>query len=387
MKRIFRYLKILKNSKIEFRKPTKNNLVIFDENGSTAPYYKSFIDKCEIIYTKGEKINLYIVLSLFLKFKKITISSYLTEYIRLLSPKFIFHNSFDIRFFKIDKKNFNFEFKKIFTQSGLKNHFDFYDFLQDKKELNSDYNFVWSEAMKELMSKHISGTYEVVGSLINNDGPKFHENKAKKELLLVSQFRPLKKSESEDALNYNFHGIKFSWKQFHKANIDLAVLLKKFCKKNNLDFGIVGCRVHDSELEKFFFSNELGERGWKFISNSNSKKGIHLTANSKYIVTVDSTLGYECFSRGQRVCFFTIRSKYIGKKYNIYFGWPKYLDQEGPCWTSNNSPKDFERLMKSLIYESDNFWINLRKNLLKDIISFDEGNKKFKAFLKNNNIV
>ena len=153
--------------------------------------------------------------------------------------------------------------------------------------------------------------------------------------------------------------------------------------KKKISFGIIGARVHDSEKEKLFFSEKLGNSGWKFINNEVTKKGIHLSKDSKYIVTVDSTLGYECFSRGQRVCFFSIRSKYIGKNY-AWFGWPKKLSKEGPCWTSDNTQKDFERLMYSLINEDENFWENIRNNILRDVISYDEGNSKFKAFLKEN---
>lgn len=388
MRKLIQYFKIILNSKFDFKKPNKNRLLVFDENGSTAPYYKSFIHKCEILYTKGERINLYILLKIIIQFKKISIKSYINEYIKLVSPQFIFHNSFDIKFFEIDKKKFNFDFKKVFTQSGLKNEYEFFDFLQNKKNLNCDYNFVWSESMKKLMLKYIAGNYEVVGSLINNDGPRFDKKNIKNQILLVSQFRPFRKNKPDDKIDTvrnTFHGLKFSWKQFHQANLDLAILLKEFCLKNNLLFGIVGARVNDSQIEKEFYSKKLGQDGWKFVPNEKFRKGIHLTLNAKYIVTIDSTLGYECFSRGQRVCFFSIRSKYIGKKY-AWFGWPKKLEEEGPCWTSNNTLKDFNRLMHSLINENDNFWDNIRNNILNDVIAYDEQNKKFKAFLKEKKI-
>ena len=58
-------------------------------------------------------------------------------------------------------------------------------------------------------------------------------------------------------LEIHFHGLKFSWKQFHQANLDLAILLKEFCLKNNLLFGIVGARVNDSQIEKEFYLKNL----------------------------------------------------------------------------------------------------------------------------------
>ena len=80
------------------------------------------------------------------------------------------------------------------------------------------------------------------------------------------------------------------------------------------------------------------------------------------------------FQGAKSMFFFSIRSKYIGKKY-AWFGWPKKLEEEGPCWTSNNTLKDFNRLMHSLINENDNFWDNIRNNILNDVIAYDEQNK------------
>ena len=49
--------------------------------------------------------------------------------------------------------------------------------------------------------------------------------------------------------------------------------------------------------------SRLGKDNWKFIESSQEKRGIFLTTTAKYIITIDSTLGYECLSRGQRVGF------------------------------------------------------------------------------------
>ena len=83
--------------------------------------------------------------------------------------------------------------------------------------------------------------------------------------------------------------------------------------------------------------NALIANGWKFVESSPEKRGIYLTAESKFIVTIDSTLGYECLARGQRVCFFSNRSKYLNIKDYFRFGWPLNLPEEGKCWTTSNS--------------------------------------------------
>ena len=71
----------------------------------------------------------------------------------------------------------------------------------------------------------------------------------------------------------------------------------------------------------------------------------------------------------------------------ISFGWPLKLKKEGPCWTSRNSKKDFERVMNTLVFKKEKFWIKIRKNILNDLICYDQGNKIFKKFLLNNSIL
>ena len=58
------------------------------------------------------------------------------------------------------------------------------------------------------------------------------------------------------------------------------------------------------------------------------------------------------------------------------------LDQEGPCWTSNNEKKDFKRIMDFLIYGKETEWEHLRKEKLNDLLFYDPDNQIFKNFLK-----
>ena len=134
-------------------------------------------------------------------------------------------------------------------------------------------------------------------------------------------------------------------------------------------------------LERLFFEKVLGKNNWRYLEPFKNKRGYSLTSDAKFIATVDSTLGYECFSRGQRVCFFSTRSKYLKTKYSI-FGWPHLISEEGECWTLNNEEKDFNRLTKFLFEADDIEWQKLRNQTLKNIFSYDFQNSNYKAFLK-----
>ena len=156
MIRIIRIIKTLLNAKFEFKKPEKKKILIFDYKGGTAFYYKYFHEgTSSIFYVRGEIINLYIVLSIIFNFKLITQKKYIDEYIRAVKPEYIFHNSFNRRFFEINKNDFNFDFVKVFTQAEKKNHLSFNEFILNKKNLNADYLIVESKAMGAEMAKFI----------------------------------------------------------------------------------------------------------------------------------------------------------------------------------------------------------------------------------------
>ena len=379
---MFQLIKILLKTKFELYKPKQKNILIFDNTGADTPYYRYLKKKdCEILFVKGEKINLYVIFVLILKFKKITLGEYINQYIELHKPKFIFHNSYNYRFFLLNKKNFTFEFTKVFTQSELKNEKEHNNFINKRKNLQSDYMFVWNKGMKNLMEKNIEGKYIVNGAFLNNEGPLIKSDKLKRKISFISQFRTFRKNY------FGNYGYKYTYEQFYKADIELAILLKNFCIKNNLELEIIGSSINDKENEKNFFKNKLGSNGWKFVESSPEKRGIYLTAESKFIVTIDSTLGYECLARGQRVCFFSNRSKYLNIKDYFRFGWPLNLPEEGKCWTTSNSKINFDRLTNFLVNADDTEWKKILENELKDLVFYNEGNLIFKNFLLKNNLL
>ena len=390
LKNFFQVIKVLLKTKYIFKKPKTKKTIIFDNKGANTPYYKLFENNnCEILHVQGETLNIYVVLLMLLNLKALSLKNYIEQYIRLLKPKFIFHNSFNIRFFELNNKDFEFNFEKIFTQSELKNHHDYNEFLNGKENLNCDYLFVWSKGMKKLMQKNITGKYLINGSFFNNEVPEINFNNLKNKLVFVSQYRTFKKYNKNDTkktIRNEYHGLKFSWEQFYSADLDVADKLKKYCLKKNIMFEVIGSSIDDKENEKLFFESRLGKDNWKFIESSQEKRGIFLTTTARYIITIDSTLGYECLSRGQRVGFFSVRPKYLKTNY-ARFGWPLNLEEEGNCWTTNNSKEDFDRIMNFLINKDDIEWQKILNNELKDLVFYNQKNSMYKKFLKEQNII
>ena len=370
--------------RIYIKKPIKKKIIIFDREGSGAMYYKIFAqNNIHVLDIRGESINLYIVFLTIIRLK-FTLSEYINQYIKTIKPKFIFHNSYNRRFFLIDKKDFEFNFKMIFTQSELKNRLEFQKVFINLKKPNIDFLFLWNNGMKKFMKKIIDGKIFVTGIFLNNMRPPINKKLLKKNICFISQYRP-PKGDIKKKENKTFNR-RFSWLQFHKAEIDVAMQLKKYCELKKIKFKIVGSVVDKSNDEKKFYEKFLGKKNWTFLKPKKKERGMALTSHSKHIVTIDSTLGYECLARGQRVSFFCIRDNYINTNY-LKFGWPNKLALEGPCWTSKGDTKSFNRIISFLIYGAEHKWKSMKRKQLKNLITYDPSNKQYTEFLKDLRII
>jgi surface carbohydrate biosynthesis protein len=394
MKKISEIIKILIKAKYNLKKPQKKKIIIFDDKGSVGIFSKFFLPGTfDILHVRGEKINIFVILTIIFRLKVPSLKKYIIEYLKFVKPKYVFHNTYNRRFFEIDNNDLNFDIIKIFTQDEKKSSSSYREFNINNKNYHSDYLFVENEAMKNHMKKDIKGEYIINGLFNNNTGPKINLLNLKEKIQFISQYRTFKSISkkyskeikdgyiTEDTILDQVDDVKYSYNQFYQTDLDIAFKLKKFCEKENIHFEVVGTSSDDQEGEVKFFSSVLGNKNWNYVGRRKNIKGYHLTADAKYIVTIDSTLGHECFSRGQRVCFFSVRSKYIKSPYSI-FGWPKILPQEGKCWTTLNEDKDFDRLTDFLINGKNEDWEKLRYETLKDLFHYDYQNQNYQNFLK-----
>ena len=182
---IFFFLKVLFFSKKTFLKPPKKNILIYHKNGSDL--FLKYLNKtrCKILYEATDEINLYVIILLVIKFKKINLLNYFDSYIKLSKPKFIFtHIDNDFNFFRLKKLHTD----KIFiaVQNGYRdfNIEGYHKILNEK--LYSDHYFVFSKNFAAKVRKYIKSNYHVIGSFINNNIIKKNQNIKIKYFLFLS---------------------------------------------------------------------------------------------------------------------------------------------------------------------------------------------------------
>ncbi|MBL6857144.1 MAG: hypothetical protein ISQ92_00495 [Pelagibacteraceae bacterium] len=371
---IFYYLSLLFKTKYKIKPPKSSEVLIYD-HGAEQLNFLNF-DKCSIFYNRGEELNLFILFkSIFLNgFSNIT-HNYRITYIKYINPKFIIT-------YRCDNKNF-YELKKfikntknILIQWGktIEGHFKYF------QSLNNDYDvdemYLQGEETAKVYSKYIKGKCFAIGSLSNNRIVFDDNNSIKKNsLVFISQHKPKR--------------------PFPEIERIIIKFLKRYCLKKNLTLSISTRVLASDKKNKKHYEAILGQSDWNYFPREDlgalgDTAHYRKVLSSEYIVSIDSTLGYEALSRKKKVVFFPLGSyskEWCKKNYvtnlktKTYwipekFGYPLNLNQEGEFWTSEHDEKKMEEKLNYLISIDENSWDKLLKDIgLEKIIKFNPYNE------------
>ena len=368
-------IKIFLKSKWEFCPPKKKKFLIFD--GISIPFF-DYIDKNQsnILFIRGEKLNLYILFKCFIK-NKFNFDGYIHEFIKASQPKvvltFIDNNP---KFYSLHSLG---NFKTIFVQNGLRSKISdiFADKIvtnsKNKKRFKVDYMFVFNSSIGKLYNSFISGKFISIGSYKNNK-VKLSKNKKKNRIIVISTYRDYDKNRSM--------GNNISWEEFTKNDkyfLDWLILL---AKKYQIQIDILGrYSLSKSDKEYLYFKGFFKNYNFSYIDNYQNRDTYAILDNYNFAFTIDSTLGIERLARGGRVGFFCNRlSKIpiISRK----FGWMENFKNKGPFWTYKNSYNELGRIFKTVVFSKKNEWISISKKYKEKIMAYDVNNKKFKTILK-----
>lgn len=221
--------------------------------------------------------------------------------------------------------------------------------------------FIGKEYKKKIKSQII-----LSGSLLNNF---YNINKKNIEydITFISQF-----ISKENFMFKNYLGKTILWKEYFKAEYEVLKIIEKFATDNNLLFNICIRNRKDINKEKNFYRNILKKNFYfSFLDENNSQYDI--CDQSKLVVFIDSTLGYESISRGNKTLGISIRSEIVNDV-SYKFGWPKYLPLTGPSWTSVYNKKLIYKLVQDNFYKKKADWHVINKKYLKDLMIIKKNN-------------
>ena len=359
--KIILYLKILVSTKVSFNQLKKKKFLFFDKNHSEVLIDKFKLKSFEILPTRFEEINFWILLRMIIKFK-FDFNEYYKIYISKVSPMIVITLVDNvINFYKLKKEFPNIIFISI--QNGLRKdgHNDIFKneiFLSSKK-LRCDYFFVFNKYIAVKYSKHIDSNYIVLGSFRNNFIP-FKSNQTKKKFLFISQYR---KYNSLEKVNFERKILMLFKKYFENNKSRINILLASKSKE------IQKCEI--SFYKKYFGSN------CNFIKTQFWWDAYTIIDNYENIIFIDSTLGYEAISRRKKVAIFSLR-----KSRNIkeYFGWPSNINNKNISFFCGQKLEynEIRRVLTNIKSCSNEKWIKNFFFFFKDQLIYNKNNSLLK---------
>ncbi|MCT7968541.1 hypothetical protein NG799_19725 [Laspinema sp. D1] len=377
--KLIKILKVCWKAKKIWTKPNAAKVLIYDRVGSENFLQYLAENHVEILDIRGESINFYIILKLICDKKIINKHNYMDLYIKVIDPLIVMtfiDNS--ISFYKIQLKNPN--AKKIFVQNGMRGELgDIFAYLQKNNSYHVDYMLTFSYPIGFKYQQYIQGEVMVIGGFKNNSFSKGKILSDKKSVLFISEYHP-EPGLKNSPFWVEPDGRSVSWDDCFAAEFKLLPFLKNYCAKHNLILKIAA-RTHVIDGAEYqYFKKILGDKGWCYYPNCSPFSSYQLVESSEFIVSIDSTLGYEALARGKKTACFSIRSFSVYNR-STKFGWPAKLPEYGPFWTNHADDQEFERVINYVTTASDKEWQQTWQHYMADIMEYDPSNTRFRKLM------
>lgn len=365
----FYKIKVLLKAKYTFFPPKKKDILIYDAL-SLKIISKIFLTKnFEIIHTRKEKINLFILLKTFLSFQ-FSFFDYLINYIKYSSAKLVITSmDNDMTFYKLKSR---LPVLTIFFQNGARNvQEDVFSILEKKinfknlrKKNHVDLMCTFNKITGEKYKKFIKGENFVSGSILGNE--KKISNLKKNILVYVSLYRPPERRK-----------IPTEERTFLK-------IIEKYCTEKKIKM-IILCKFYKGTIkgrqEYSFYKNNINQNSI-IILNDPKRETFKILDQSKLIVNIGSTLGFEALARKKRVALchpYPLKDKKRGKK---RFGYLSKKSKNGFFWHVGISEKNIFKLFDRVINTSNSKWLSILKKNNEEVIYYDFKNFLLKQKLK-----
>lgn len=356
--------------------PKKNSIVIYSYEN--LPELKNILFKNINFSVLDDNKEIFLPL-LFLSFFYFPFHGrYAYQYIflRYVGAKFLI--SFSEDSIKISIPSYKANCKLILIQNGLRDQYCFPK-LNKNKKWKAEYYFVNSENWKNWIQNKIDTKFIVTGSIKNNCFQRKKFQKIKK-IVWISHFTENKVVPA----NFKKSRKNISWDQdVLETNKICLNIIKKFCYEKNLPLVVLPKYKKGSSQEKSFYE----KFNLNLIENfKNSwQNSYELIDSNSLVISTNSTLGLELFSRNIRVVFFGIRSIFLNDP-SMRFGWPQKTSDIGPFWCNLNSEKDMINVIENVFQMNEQKW-NKIVSQFNHLMMYDYGNKKVIKTLSSINLL
>ena len=270
--------------------------------------------------------------------------------------------------------------KTVLIQNGVRDNW--LDLIANNTNYHVDYMCVFGYYVGKYYNKYISGNIIPIGSIRNNEIEKVKKAKDKHNILFISQWH--NKPKTKEPLFIDYKGLPIYWEDFFEAEASLLNFLGDWCFVNNKKLVICGRENVEDSSEYEFYIDKLSNSKciWEFIPSKDHQSSYKLLDSSQIVVSIDSTLGYESISRGNKTAIFSIRGSYIDNNFRK-FGWPNVFPENGPFWTNSKTRLGFHlaRIMNLLDKSNPEEWNKIYQPYAEKLMQHDPKNEIFRKLI------
>ena len=163
----------------------------------------------------------------------------------------------------------------------------------------------------------------------------------------------------------------------NSTELKIIPILLKYCLKNNLKFLIINRMKTKKEIDFYLSFKGILKKNMivrKNYSHTNQLLSYKVIDTAKIAICLNSTLGYENLSRGNRTLFINTKDRNLNCSSFLSFGWPVKFKKNGPLWLGSvNRSNIFYKLDYILKLKSFK-WKKIQKKYTKNIINYEYKN-------------
>ncbi|MGA1419745.1 MAG: LA_1612 family putative O-antigen biosynthesis protein, partial [Ilumatobacteraceae bacterium] len=184
--------------------------------------------------------------------------------------------------------------------------------------------------------------------------------------------------EWDSKVIFYMHQAALTAKRYYNVEGIVARTCAAIASEHSMQFVVLGKRPAWQVGEYNYFAEHLQGLSWQYLPSSNQASSYEAIRPSDVIVNVDSTLGYELFSRGLRVAFVAARMHAAGHPEIVEqrFGYPLLDEPTGPFWTSEATDAEIRRVVGTAISVSEEQWIKMTDSARQMLFQYDRANAR-----------
>jgi surface carbohydrate biosynthesis protein len=388
-----RIIRVLRTTRISFRVPKRTPLVQIHHHG--LDILELYVKSSDISVVDPSVLNFWILLKCLMS-GRFQMMEYFAQAIKSHQPRVaITFIDNDPTFYQL--KSLNTSPVYVAVQNGLRHNYayayrsGFVDHLSNaggKDLLSADLICTFGNGSSSLFENNVRAKTLVTGNLRNNSMKLIIPHQVEYDIVFMSQHAPFDLANRSEFIYLNEASLSIH--DFYKTESQVAKFLAQYCNEHSLRFAVSGKREANELFERKFFSEAIGNLPFTFLPKTDSRSSYANACNSKLVVVVDSTIGYELLSRGKKVAFFSTRQfeqqPMPNNGRDTCFGYPNAYPDTGVFWTNFPDPNEYRRILDSMLEMTEEDWADQIEPYTEDLMAYKPDNKEFIQMLQGEGI-